>query len=247
MRIVAVVQARMGSTRYPGKVMQDLGGMTVIECLLNRLAGSKTITKIIVATSTLPENDILQAHVEALGFACYRGDEDDVLARFADVARFSGADYIVRITGDCPLIDPGIVDTIVAKAIAAEADYYSNVNPPTFPDGLDVEVLSRSALLLADGNAVSSFDREHVTPFIRSQESLRQFNHLNDTDYSEFRWTLDEAQDMEVLRNIAQKVNDLVHLSFADIIQLNIQFPELFASNKHFLRNEGSRHYDEKK
>ena len=109
-------------------------------------------------------------------------------------------------------------------------------------------MLSRSALLLADGNAVSSFDREHVTPFIRSQESLRQFNYLNDTDYSEFRWTLDEAQDMEVLRNIAQKVNDLVHLSFSDIIDLNIKSPELFASNKHFFRNEGSRHfYDEKK
>lgn len=235
-----MVQARMGSTRYPGKVMQDLGGMTVIECLLNRLARSETLTNIIVATSTLPQNNILQAHVEALGFACYRGEEDDVLRRFADVARLSRADYVVRVTGDCPLIDPGIVDILVGKAIAAEADYYSNINPPTFPDGLDAEVISREALLLAEANGSRSFDREHVTPFIRSHKTLRQFNYTSDQDYSELRWTLDEREDLEVLKNVAATFPDIYQVSYKEIIALNLSHPELFEANAKFNRNEGS-------
>ena len=137
-KIVAVVQARMGSTRLPNKVMKSIGGVPMIEVLLTRLARAKEVTEIIVATSTDPRNQPLADHVNHLGYKCHRGSENDVLDRFVQAAKFAQAKVIVRITGDCPLVDPALVDAVIRQFKSSDVDYFSNTAPPTYPDGLDI-------------------------------------------------------------------------------------------------------------
>ena len=146
MKVVGIVQARMGSTRLPGKVMRVVVGVPLIELLLTRLNKASRIDRAVVTTASTAENDVLESHLITIGFQVYRGDEEDVLGRYYQAALEEEADVIVRITGDCPLVDSEIVDSVVEKYIKSEADYVSNINPPTFPDGLDVEVFSFNAL-----------------------------------------------------------------------------------------------------
>ena len=146
MKVVAIVQARMGSTRLPNKVMKPIGGVPMIEVLLARLARAKEVNEIMVATSVGPRNQPLADHVNSLGYKCYRGSENDVLDRYLQTAKSAQADYVVRITGDCPLVDPALVDDVIRQFVAADVDYFSNTSPPTFPDGLDIEVFTFNAL-----------------------------------------------------------------------------------------------------
>jgi len=146
MKIVAIVQARMGSTRLPDKVMKIVAGRPMIEVLLERLSRAKEVDEIVLATSVEPRNERLVQHVRDLGYRCVQGSEDDVLSRFLEAATQSNADTVIRITGDCPLVDPVLVDEAVRRYRAAGADYFSNVAPPTYPDGLDIEVFSIAAL-----------------------------------------------------------------------------------------------------
>ena len=132
----------MGSTRLPGKVMKKINDHSVIEIIINRLAQSSLLNEIIVATSDDPRNDLLQNHIKELGYICERGSENDVLSRFYDIANKHSIDVIVRITGDCPFIDSSIVDRVISKFLDGNNEYVSNVNPPSYPDGLDVEVFS---------------------------------------------------------------------------------------------------------
>ena len=157
----------MGSTRLPGKVMQKIGGTPMIELLLRRLSRSNELTSIVVATSSGPENLPLLEHVRALGYACELGSEADVLERYVLAARAHQADIVVRITGDCPLVDPELVDECIQRFKQTQVDYFSNVSPPTYPDGLDVEVVKMTALELALTEARPGPDHEHVTPYIR--------------------------------------------------------------------------------
>ena len=140
MRVVALIQARMGSTRLPGKVLSPILGVPMIEMLLRRLSKSKEVDEIVVATSVDPKNDDLQSTVECLGYRCTRGSENNVLKRFYESAKMTKADIIVRITGDCPLVDPELVDKHVQAFKKEKVDYYSNVDPASYPDGLDIEV-----------------------------------------------------------------------------------------------------------
>ena len=140
MKIVAIIQARMGSTRLPGKVLKKIVGIPAIEILLLRLGRSELIDEICIATSHNIENDVLSNTVEKLGHRIIRGSENDVLERFWDAAEATSADVIVRITGDCPVIDPKLVDKVIKLFLSSNVDYVSNIDPPTFPDGLDVEV-----------------------------------------------------------------------------------------------------------
>ena len=142
MKIVALVQARMGSTRLPGKVLKSIVGKPMIELLLTRLSQSNELDEIVVATSDKDQNDQLQSVVESLGYQCTRGSEKDVLGRFYESAKSVNADVIVRITGDCPLVDPVLVDECIEGFKQFQVDYFSNINPATFPDGLDIEVMS---------------------------------------------------------------------------------------------------------
>ena len=192
----------MGSTRLPGKVMHRIGGVPMIELLLRRLASSRRIAQIVVATSVDPNNAPMVDHVRSLGFRVFLGSENDVLARYAEVAEQLRPDVVVRITGDCPLVDPELVDEVIELFLASAVDYASNIQPPSFPDGLDIEVFTARALAEAASLATEAFDREHVTPFIRQSGRYRTCNLANDRDCSHERWTVDEIADLRVIEAV---------------------------------------------
>ena len=156
----------MGSTRFPNKVMRTICGTPMIGLLMARLKNSQLVDQIILATSEDPRNDPLAKYVRDLEYTVFRGSEDDVLDRYYRAAKEAKADLVVRITGDCPLIDPVIVDEVIAKFLDSGVDYASNINPPTFPDGLDSEIFTFKALETAMCQAKSPEQREHVTPHV---------------------------------------------------------------------------------
>ena len=218
MTTLCIVQARMKSMRLPGKVMKPLGDTTVIGFLLRRLSRSAEIDKIILATSTEDEDTPLADHVEGLGYPVFRGSEQDVLGRYHDAAAMHHASTIVRITGDCPLIDPELIDRVISDFAAGGADYVSNVTPPTFPDGMDVEVFSMDALAAAQLHANAAEDREHVTPYIRRNEDFVHRNVVGQEDHSALRLTLDDDQDYSVISDVANYFHPESNFSLAHII-----------------------------
>jgi glutamate-1-semialdehyde 2,1-aminomutase len=240
MKVVAIIQARMGSTRLPNKVMKQILGIPMIELLLSRLSHSRHINEIVVATSTEKINQPLVQHVRDLGYRCVEGSENDVLDRYLQAAKRSEADIIVRITGDCPLIDPSLVDAIIEGFKSSGADYFSNVNPPTYPDGLDTEVFLFSALERAAALSNQAFDREHVTPFLRSNAMFKQGNIVFNEDHSNLRWTVDEASDFEVICQVFRHFSPSHHFSWLDVLDLEKNQPALFEANKKIIRNEGA-------
>ena len=239
LKIVAIVQARMGSTRFPNKVMQPICGTPMIGLLLERLSKAKYIDHIILATSSDPRNEPLTEYVRSLGFEVYLGSEDDVLDRYYRAAKATGADVVVRITGDCPLIDPRLVDAVVAKFKDNNVDYASNTMPPTFPDGLDTEVFTFKALETAWRRAEDPRHREHVTPYIRGSGQFVRTNLAGETDNSGERWTVDEPEDFEVIRKVFEYFNPRRDFSWLEVLALQKERPELFAANRHLIRNEG--------
>lgn len=208
-RVVAIIQARMSSSRLPGKVLMPLGGRLLIDFMLARVARAHLLDEIVVATSTDASDDALADHLAEGGVTCWRGSLNDVLARFAGAAREYEADIAVRLTGDCPLIDPEIIDAVVARLAQTGSAYVSNVDPASFPDGLDVEAMTSAALALAEGEATLQSDREHVTPFIRNQrERFPSDAILSAIDLSALRWTVDYADDLEAVRHIVDTLGD---------------------------------------
>lgn len=240
MKIVAVVQARMSSSRLPGKVMREVTpGLPMIEALLSRLTRSRTIDEVVVATSEEAANDPLEARVAALGLRCIRGSERDVLDRYRLAAEVTEADVLVRITGDCPFVDPNLVDHAVEAYRKAGVDYFSNIEPPTYPDGLDIEVFASRALLQAATETADAFDREHVTPYLRRGPFTRAgFRH--DADLSHLRWTVDEADDLTVARRVYGHFAPRTDFTWQDILALQEANPELFKANAGLGRNEGA-------
>jgi len=240
LKIVAIVQARMGSTRLPNKVMELIGGRSMIEILLHRLSKSKEVDKTVLATTTNPRDICLVEHVKSLGYSVFVGSENDVLDRYTNAARAHRADIVVRITGDCPLVDSELVDTIIQKFRDSSLDYLSNTNPPTFPDGLDVEVFTMEALEIAAKDAVSVYDREHVTPYLKRKGLFRADNLLNDEDLSSLRWTVDEKVDFQVIANVFQKFSPHICFSWKQVFNYQRENPEKFALNNAINRNEGA-------
>ena len=207
MRTVAVIQARMGSTRLPGKVLLPLAGGRVIDHVVRRAAAIPGVDAVVVATSTRTLDNGLAAHVEASGLArVVRGPEADCLARFVLAQQAMDADALVRITADCPLLDPEVSGQVVARFRAAGGtlDYVSNVfSRRTWPRGLDTEVFSSAALLEADREATQANHREHVTQFLWSQpERFRIEGVHGQADHSKHRWTLDTPEDLELIERI---------------------------------------------
>ena len=240
MKVVAVVQARLGSIRLPEKVLRPIANKPMIEILLNRLSMSSEIDEILVATSNKEENDKLQSFVEALEFRCTRGSEEDVLSRFYDTARSSEADIVVRITGDCPLVDPGLVDKCIKGYKENEVDYFSNIQPTTFPDGLDIEVLSMHSLEKAHKEAISNYDREHVTTYIRNSDKFSKCSIKNSKDLSEQRWSVDEPEDLELITKIFEHFSPDIYFSWNRVVELIELKPDLFKLNQFIKNNEGS-------
>lgn len=239
MRTVAIVQARMGSTRLPNKVMKPICGVPMIELLLARLARSSEIDEIIIATSDDPRNQPLADHVVALGYRCYRGSENDVLDRFVRAARQAEADVVVRITGDCPLIDPGLVDEVIRGFKAASVDYFSNVSPPTYPDGLDTEVFSFAALEQASMESVEPFDHEHVTPYLRSERFV-QGSMQSAENLSDFRWTVDESADFDVVSGVFEHFAPDIYFTWQQVLEFQRRCPGHFSANQQLIRNDGA-------
>ncbi len=239
LRIVAIVQARMGSSRLPGKVLKKIGGKSVIEILLSRLSQSKLLTSIIVATSLKKENDLLCKELLRLGYPFYRGSENDVLKRYYYAALKEKADVIVRITGDCPLIDAQLVDSTINLFLKKNVDYVSNSNPPTFPDGMDVEVFSKYGLFLAHKEATQPYQREHVTPFLRSTK-FKTLNLKSERDYSNFRLTLDELDDLKLIQAVFKNFSSDIYFGYEKVIDYLRANPQIKNINKDILRNEGA-------
>lgn len=240
MRVVAIIQARMGSERLPNKVMVDLGGVPMIEFLLSRLSRAKEINELVVATSVNPINQNLYDHVTGLGYRCYRGSEDDVLDRYFQAAKISNADIVVRITGDCPLIDPQLVDETILSFKKSGADYVSNSYPPTYPDGLDTEVFRFSALQQAARETSEPYYREHVTPYLRESGTFSVDVKRNLEDHSHSRWTVDEPCDLEVITNVVEHFAPDIHFSWEEILKLEKTQPDIFKANMDLIRNQGA-------
>jgi glutamate-1-semialdehyde 2,1-aminomutase/spore coat polysaccharide biosynthesis protein SpsF len=167
MKTVAIIQARMGSTRLPDKVLADLAGKPVLAWVVRAARATLGVDDIWVATSTAAGDDAIAAWCRANGTSFHRGSESDVLDRYAGAAKSSDADVVIRLTADCPLLDPAVIGQTVRLRAMTGADYASNIDPPTWPDGLDCEVVTAAALRAAAAEATRPSDREHVTPFIR--------------------------------------------------------------------------------
>ncbi len=240
MKIVAIVQARMGSTRLPNKVMKPIVGVPMIELLLTRLAEASQIDQIVLATSTDERNNPLVEHIQKLGYACVRGSENNVLDRYLVAARKMQADVIVRITGDCPLIDPVLVDQIIVQFKTEGVDYISNFAPASYPDGLDTEVFTIEALERAGRESYDPFDHEHVTPYLRKSGLFKTSVVQHSEDLSSLRWTVDEPADFEVVSNVFAHFEPNVYFSWTEVLELQYKNPPLFTANNKIIRNEGS-------
>lgn len=241
MKTVAIVQARMGSSRFPGKVLRRVGGQRVIDLLLRRLGQARQIDEIVLATTRQPGDDALADHVTAMGHRVVRGPEDDVLERYLMAAEAAGADRVVRITGDCPLVMPELVDAAI-KRFAEEPGlgYLSNTDPPSYPDGFDVEVFSIGGLRRAHAQASAPHDREHVTPFLRRDPGLRRANMENDRDLSHIRLTVDEPADLQVIEGVLKAMAPDLDFGMEALAGLIDRQPALFAQNSDIKRNSGA-------
>ncbi len=213
----------------------------MIEILLGRLAMAREIDQIVLATTVNPRDEPLAVHVRGLGLEVYRGSENDVLDRYFRAARDAAADVVVRITGDCPLIDPWLVDDVIRLFCDSRADYSSNISPATFPDGLDTEVFSFRALEVAWCRATSPRDREHVTTFIRESGEFDCVNRSNASDASSERWTVDEPEDFAVVEKVFKHFAPRLDFSWMEVLKLRDLHPDWFDANRHLVRNEGAR------
>ena len=237
--IAAVIQARLGSTRLPRKVMKTFNGVPFIKILIERVKLSKTINQVIVATGPIDKNLELIEFLakEKINFFC--GSEDNVLDRYINASKSIKADTIIRITADCPLIDPMLIDIVVNEFLKNDFDYVSNINPPTFPDGQDIEVIKYHALKDSLSYVENDYDKEHVTPFIRRNKKYKKKSVLNDIDYSNLRWTLDTELDLITINNVFDYFYPETNFSWIDILELYKKNPVLFESNKNLIRNAG--------
>ncbi|MGI8509602.1 MAG: aminotransferase class III-fold pyridoxal phosphate-dependent enzyme [Gemmatimonadaceae bacterium] len=203
-RVVALIQARTSSTRLPGKVLLPIGQRPMIGRVLDQVSAARMIDECVVVTSTDSSDDALATWLARDGVSVFRGSLDDVLLRFSDAARASGADVIVMLTGDCPLHSPDTIDEVVGAFVSADVDYACNTEPYSRPDGQDVEVFSRHALDLATRYAEEGPDREHVTPFLRRSGRVRRlyYQHRAGPAGGHLRWTVDNAADLEYARTV---------------------------------------------
>lgn len=206
MRVVALVQARMGSTRFPGKVLADIEGKPMLEHIVTRLRRAATLDEIVVVTTEKAEDDPVTAVAEGAGVQTFRGSELDVLKRYADAARALGAEVVVRITGDCPLIDPDVTDSVVRLLTEDPVgyDYTCNFLPRTFPQGLDAEAMTAETLARAGSLATTPSSREHVTPFIYEErpELFKIGCVSSGADESSRRWVVDTSEDLAYIRSL---------------------------------------------
>lgn len=236
MKTVIIVQARMTSTRLPGKVLKEVLGKPLLAYQLERLRRVQLADEIVLATTTNQTDDILAAFAAKEEIRCYRGDEQDVLARYYQAAVMAEADVVVRVTSDCPLLDPAIVDDVIRSYQQEPAtDYVSNTLTRTYPRGLDVECFSFEALERAYHEANELYQREHVTPYLYQNPRLFTVKEVKgDADYSFHRWTVDTAEDFQLICLLLETMSvQAGKFSWLDILTLLEQHPEWTKINAH--------------
>jgi spore coat polysaccharide biosynthesis protein SpsF len=231
-KIDCIIQARMGSTRLPGKVMMKVDKTnTILSHVINQLKNSKKIDKIIIATTDLQEDDVIVNHAKILKTNLFRGNAVDVLDRYYQCAKKFSSKIIVRITADNPLIDPNIVDDIINQFLKNSSDYITNANPRTYPYGTEVEVFSFQALEKASNNAKKPSEREHVTPYFHNNKEEFKMSNIKFTEnLSYLRWTVDRENDLKFVRKIISEIKSRPIL-MTDIIKLISQEPTITSIN----------------
>lgn len=241
MSVLAIIQARFNSSRLPGKVLLDLEGRTVLERVVERVAHARRVDEVVVATSTAEHDGRIAELCGERGIKVFRGALDDVLDRFYQCARPLRPDAVVRITADCPLIDPAVIDMVVEAHTKDGADYTANILEETFPDGEDVEVFSFAALERAWKEAVLVSEREHVTPYIRKNPALfKQRNVGCSRDLSAERWTLDNEEDFALIKAVYAALHPKSPFFGLEEIEGFLRsHPEVEKLNAHIKRNEG--------
>jgi len=236
-KVVAIIQARVGSSRLPGKVLKDVCGKPMLWHMLNRLGFSKQISDIVLAIPNSKPNNRLEEFAKEFSIRCFRGSEEDVLARYYDAATEFGANVVVRLTSDCPLIDPRITDLVIAEHLASEVDYTSGGNKGGFPRGLDTEVFNFDALKRAYEEAKQDYEREHVTPYIYLHPEIFKLKSVEATEKLRrpaLRLTVDTEEDLKLIRGIFTRLYRDDQIFYAeDVINLLDKHPELVAINAH--------------
>lgn len=237
--IIAVVQARTASARLPGKVLAPVMGQPMILRQLERVSRSTLISQIVVATSDQPQDDELAEIVAVAGYPCVRGEHDDVLARFRRVLSIHPANTVVRITADCPLVSPSVVDRVISEFIERGVDYASNTLEPTFPDGLDVEVFRAQCLMDIASVELDADEKEHVTLGIyRRPERFRVMNVAADEDNSGLRWTVDVPEDLAFVTWVFEQLFvGNPDFEYLDVLRLLECHPEMSRTSAHQRRN----------
>jgi len=242
MRIIVITQARVSSTRLPRKVLKKLGDNTLLGVHLNRLRKSKKATEIVVATTMEPDSGLICQVAESHGLSCYKGNMNDVLDRFYQAAKLHDADWVVRVTSDCPLIDAVLLDAVVEMAISNDLDYCSNMLVEDYPDGQDVEVFKMTVLKQAWEESSEPYQREHVTPYIKNNSDFhggllfKALDYPCSENFNLIRMTVDEAKDLELMRWLVDSIGvDKTWLEYTNYILKN---PSLI-KNQDIQRNEG--------
>lgn len=239
-KITCIIQARTDSTRLPNKVLKKIESVPMVAHIINRVKKSKNIKQIILATTSKKSDEVLLEIAEKLKIIGFAGDEDDVLGRFFNAATLFSADPIIRITGDCPLIDPGLLDDMIEIFLKNDYDYVSNTIERTFPDGLDIEIFSYNVLKKVHQETKWSSEREHVTPYIiKNMDLFNVYNYKNKENLSKLRWCVDEEKDLLMIKHIFQEMRPELYFSTEDIIELVSKNPKISKINNEFKTNEG--------
>jgi spore coat polysaccharide biosynthesis protein SpsF len=243
MKTTAIIQAHMGSTRLFGKVLSDICGRPMLVRVIDRVRRATLIDEVVVATSDLAPDDAIVARCSSVVVACFRGSDRDVLDRFTMAARRANADVIVRITSDCPLIDPDVIDAVIDRFMSSPSpvDYASNKIPQSFPRGLDTEVFTREALERTWREAGASYERTHVTPYIYEHpDAFRLLSVTNDVDRADWRWTVDAVEDLQFVREIYSRLGAEGLFTWHDVVALLEKEPSVREINR-TVRQKGVR------
>ncbi|HEY6332743.1 MAG TPA: glycosyltransferase family protein [Blastocatellia bacterium] len=251
MKIVVVIQARTGSTRFPNKVLTPLAGAPLLQRMTERVMAAKTGFDVVIATTTDPADDPIRYLCGKMGVKCFSGHPSDLLDRHYLAARAAGADAVAKVPSDCPLIDPAVIDRVIGQFLgsAGEVDYVSNLHPATYPDGNDVEVMTMGALRQAWSEASRSFEREHTTPFIWERPEMFRIENVEwetGHDYSmSHRWTIDYPEDYRFINAVynALWTEERPAFTMADILSLLSRKPELRSINAKYAGVNWYRHH----
>lgn len=246
MKVLAITQARYGSTRLPAKILKEVNGQTLLEIHLKRILQAKTIDKLKIATTDEEGSKFIVEVADKVGVEYFKGSVEDVLSRFYGTAEFEKPDYVIRLTSDCPLIDPNVIDGVVTFALKHPEYDYVHTDAKSFPDGVDTEVMKFSAIEKAYKEANLKSEREHVTPYIWKNGTaeggviFNTYNYPNpEGEYNadDYRITIDEPEDFEVIKALIENLG--IEKGWKDYIDYLLDHKELYAINSRFANNEG--------